>query len=70
MDTPYSSQTSLLLVEQIKSYWLYILAILLLVSYFCYSNTKKYVKKIMKGGWGPPLTTTNKNNDNKQNSSI
>lgn len=50
MDTPYSSQTSLLLVEQIKSYWLYILAILLLVSYFCYSNTKKYVKKIMKGG--------------------
>ncbi len=50
MDTPYNSQTSLIILEQIKSYWLYILAILLIVTYCCYSKTTKYVKKLMKGG--------------------
>lgn len=46
----YYSQSSLTILEQIKSYWLYILAILLFVIYGCCSNTKKYVKKMMKGG--------------------
>lgn len=46
----YSSHSSFTILEQIKSYWLHILAILLFVIYCCYSNTKKYVKKMMKGG--------------------
>ncbi len=50
MDSLFYSQNSTMLVEQIKMYWMYILSILILITYCCYSKTKKFAKNIMKGG--------------------
>lgn len=50
MDLINSPKTNNYVVDQIKTYWLYILSVLLVVIYCCYSNMKKIVKKTMKGG--------------------
>lgn len=44
------TQNTLQLTQTIKAYWMYILGLIILITYGYFTKTKKTVKSLFKGG--------------------